>query len=388
MEKVRLARRSTATLGRVDGDLEVEDHALLQASDRSGVVVVGKAIFEGSVEVDCSLECGSLESSSGIVRISGDLTAHGKIEADDAIYIRGNTTADKIEVGGKLSVGNSLVSNLVDVGGSLEVQGNLESASVDVGGSVDVQGELKVKQLDVGGKAEIGGGRIEEADVGGTLVSRKPLGFGRLDVGGTIEIEGGEGDSIEVGGRLLSFKPLKCRQLKVGGTIEVDGGMSGTRVEVGGKLDVSGDLELTEDLEVGGMAVVGGTIIASRLVVGVSLRADKCIVNGSAEVGHRIETSKGMKAASLTLGSGGICRGPIVATKIDLGVAARVEDVYCSSLTADRASKLGKVWADEIHLDDDCFADSIAYTREMKEGARLRYNSPPQKVDSLPASPI
>ncbi|HYC26717.1 MAG TPA: hypothetical protein VEB67_01700 [Nitrososphaerales archaeon] len=389
MESAHVRRGSTMKLGRVEGDLVAEDHALLQPADGHVIVVTGRVTFEGSVEVDSSLECDYFESSGGIARVNGDLTTRADVEVDDALYTRGNLKAGRVDVGGKLYVGSSLLSEDVDVGGSLEVQGDLESDRVDVGGSVEVLGELKAKKLDVGGRVELGGGgRVEDADVGGTLASRKPLSFGRLDVGGTIELEGGEGDSVDVGGRLRSYKALVCKEVEVGGYVEVDGGLSGDKVQVGGKLEVTGDLRLTEGLQVGGFAEVRGEISAAKVTIGESLRADKCVVQGSADIGHRVETQKGLKADAITLGKAASVKGPLVGNRVDIGVASRVEDVWCSELTVDRASKVGRVWTDSANFASDCQAEGVTYTKGVEQDSRVRFSSPPQKVDRLPPNPI
>lgn len=69
MGETVVPKGSTVKLGRVEGGLSAENHAFIQAVDGSGVVVARTASFEGSCEVDCDLECGSLESWDGLVRV-------------------------------------------------------------------------------------------------------------------------------------------------------------------------------------------------------------------------------------------------------------------------------------------------------------------------------
>jgi cytoskeletal protein CcmA (bactofilin family) len=155
-------------LGRVEGDIRAENHSLVQASDGSLVLVTGTAYFEGSVEVDCDFEYGSLESKDGLVRVNGSLTVHEDIIVEEALYARGNVKAKRVDVGGRLSVGISLETQKMDVGGSLEVQGNVIAESVDVGGSFEALGELKLNHLDVGGSVEVGEERsLERSKSGG-----------------------------------------------------------------------------------------------------------------------------------------------------------------------------------------------------------------------------
>src|SRR5271157_2637775 len=140
MEGTRIREREEARLGRVDGDLRAEDHALIRAADGRSVSVSGRAEFEGSVEIDCDFNCGSMESRDGLVRVNGNLTVQEGVDVEEALYVRGTVRADGIDVGGKLSVGGSLEARKVDVGGSVEVQGDLTADSVDAGGSLDVSG--------------------------------------------------------------------------------------------------------------------------------------------------------------------------------------------------------------------------------------------------------
>lgn len=389
MVEAEIPEGSAVKLGRVEGDLRARDHVLIQASSGSGVIVTGSAEFEGNIEVDCDLECSSLESTDGIVRVNGSLLVRGDIDVEDGLYTKGNLKAQQIDVGGRLSVGISLEAINADIGGSLEVQGNAEADTVDVGGSLVVLGESKLSDLDVGGRVELGGGEVTgTADVGGTLSSRKALKFGRIDAGGILDLTGGEGEAIEVGGRLRSKGDLRCQTVEVGGLVEIEGRLIGRRVEVGGRLAVTGDLDLSGRLEVGGIVEVGGALSAADMEVGGNLRATKALVSGGAEVGGRVETIQGLKANRVELGKGATSTGPIVGGTVHLERASRVQDVYCSELFAERGARLGRVYAESAHFEDDCVVESVVYTRELEDGDRVRHQTPPQRTASLPPFPL
>jgi len=151
---------------------------------------------------------------------------------------------------------------------------------------------------------------------------------------------------------------------------------------------VTSDLELDGRLEVGGIAEVGGVLSAANVEVGGNLRATKTLVSGVAEIGGRVETSQGLKANRVELGKGSTSAGPIVGETVHLDVASRVQDIYCSKLFAERGVRLGRVYAESAHFEDDCSVESVVFTRELVDGNRVRHRTPPQKTDSLPPFPL
>ena len=172
MEETRVGRGQRAKLGTVQGDLRVEDHAVIEPDQGTLVAVSGRAIFEGSVEINCDFKCASLDSDNGLIRISGDLEVTEEVDVEDALYVRGGVRAKTIDVGGKLSTGGSLEAQSTEVGGTLDVQGSFAGDSVDVGGSMEVKGEVRLKVLDAGGRVDVGGGEVAGAvDVGGRCKS-------------------------------------------------------------------------------------------------------------------------------------------------------------------------------------------------------------------------
>lgn len=389
MEERVIRERETVRLGRVDGDVRARNHAVIQASEGSSVFVAGTAFFEGSVELDCDFECGSLQSRDGLVRVNGSLTVHEEIDVEEALYARGSVKAKRVDVGGRLSVGMSLETQRAEVGGSLEVQGSVAAESVDVGGSFEALGELRLKDLDVGGSVEIGGGEVTGTiDVGGKFTSRKELRFDRLETGGSVELSGGKGKKIEVGAKLQSYGDLDCEEMEVGGLAVVEGSLSGRTAEIGGKIRVSGDLALTSRLEVGGLAEIGGVLSGTDVEVGGILRAAKGLLSGSVEIGGRVETSQGLKANGIEIGKGASCIGNLVGGVVHIGKRAQVQDVYCSRLKVEGGSKLGKVYAESVDIGDTCVVGGLVYTRELREGERVIHLSPPQKSESLPPFPL
>lgn len=389
MGETLIPARRTVRLDNLEGDLRAENHSVIQAAEGHRVMVTGRASFEGSVEVDCDFECGSLESSDGMVRINGDLVVRGDIDVDEALYTRGNMKARKIDVGGKLVVGISLEAESADVGGTLEVQGNIAANWVDVGGSFEVLGEANLREMDVGGTVEIGGGEVSgKIDVGGNFTSRKRLKFHRIDTGGTIELNGGEGTEIEVGGKLRSIGDLRCDEVEVGGLADVEGSLSVNEAEVGGRIRVSGDLRAVERFEVGGAAEIKGVLSGKDVEVGGSLRASRGILWGSARIGGLVETAGGFKAGIIELGRGARCTGPLVGGTIRIEENAHVQDVYCDQLTVEKGARLGRLFVESAEIGDSSVIESLLYTKQVKEGNWVVHASPPQKVERLPPFPL
>jgi cytoskeletal protein CcmA (bactofilin family) len=378
-----------AKLGNVDGDLVAEDHALIQASDGHKIVVSGKAVFEGSVELDCDFECGLLRSEEGLVRVNGNLSVNGLVDVEEGLYVKGDTRGDRIDVGGRFSAGGSLTARDVDVGGSLEVHGDLVAPRIDVGGSFEVHGAMKLEDLDVGGRVEAAGGEVTgRIDVGGNFQSSKPLRFNRIDTGGVVELAGGEGTEIEVGGRLRSAGDLKCDEVDVGGVIDIEGNLTVGRAKAGGRFRVSGNLTIGRKLEIGGIAEIGGYMSGADLEVEGSLSVAKAILTGEARMSGRVETSGGLKARVVELESGSRFIGPLVGEKVTVERGAVLQDVYCDELRVEGSAKLANVYAASVDLGDTCVVEKLTYSKEVREGRRVVYLNPPQKVESLPPFPL
>ncbi|MBI3841218.1 MAG: hypothetical protein HY297_04605 [Thaumarchaeota archaeon] len=390
MTSERVERGSQRRLGLVEGDLDVEDGAVVRSADESGVKVTGIAKFEGDAEVDCDLECGSVDSEDGLIRVNRSLRSTGKVEVEDAIYVKNDLKAGELDVGGRASVGGMLASPEVRVGGSLDVAGLFKSDSVKVGGTVSAPGAVALGDMDVGGKAQIGSGKVRgEIKVGGMLVLDSDLEYRSVKVGGLVDIRGrSRGKSIKVGGRLTAMGAMECAEIKAGGEVKIDGDFTGGSIQVGGRVEVTGRLTLTDSLQVGGKVEIGGEMAGKDLEVGGTFKATKAILSGRAAMGRSVETRSGLKAATIKLGKGGKALGPLVGEEVDLEKGTTVEDVYAKVLRVEKASKLGRIFAETVELGDGCSAREIQYTGELRMGKATRVEQAPRKVDALPDPPL
>jgi cytoskeletal protein CcmA (bactofilin family) len=207
-ERMSVPARSTITLGNVDGDLEVGEHAVVKGTGIPPAIKAGGTICcAGHNKFECNVTAESFEAE-GNVAVHGDLDVKGNIEiedgslevygkmnaqdidVDDKLYIRMDLNAKDIDVGGSLNVDGSVEAKEIEVGGTFETKGKLKAESIDVGGTVWAGAEVDIETLDVGGTVRVAGGRIREIDVGGSFESTGSLVFESIEVGGTVNMRG------------------------------------------------------------------------------------------------------------------------------------------------------------------------------------------------------
>ena len=433
-----VVRRGARALGKVAGKLLVEN-ATVEATSGGLVDVSDLTECLGSCFFRCGLVTGSLGSRGGDVGVDGDLRSGGSVEVRDgslrvggvlaaervkvrkrlevkgglevgdvsvggSLDVEGHAKAGRIDVGGSVECAQGLDADVVDVGGSVRVSGATRSSRIDVGGrfegdgvtadDVDVggsfeAGEVDVGKIDVGGTIRLGGGVIRrDADVGSKLESSKPLRFERLDAGGKVWLSGGEGGEIRAGGKLINSGALKFSAIQVGGTVELDGDASGQAVEVGGTLRVHGGLKLSGGLRVGGKADISDALEAGSVRVGGSVRA--AMINSRTEIqSNSIYTLKGAKAARIEIGRHGEARGPLVAEEVVIGDDAEVDDIYGGVVTLRRGSRVGKVYAVDLRVENNVeFRGRVLYSDRLRLDRRVSFFAPPEKAEKLPLPPL
>jgi len=417
MSDLRVERGATARLDHVEGDLRVSSNARITAAKGGLVTVSGNAYFESNAELDCDFQCDSLTVERGTLRSTGNLMVNKEADVAHTLRVEGKISAQRIEVGGKMYAGSVSCAGPVRVGGIVEVAKTLEAESVDVGGKVLVRGAVKIKEFDVGGKAEVGGGSISgHVKVKGVFASAGPLEFGELQVYGRCTLPAGcKGQKVSTFGKLSVAGALSCGDIKVEGFTEVHGDCSAGNVMVNGMLRVSGSLTVAGALETNGMGEVQDEVRGTDLRVGGRFRARKILLTNQAEIaGEFLETQQGLKAKSVTVGSGTTCRGPIVAERVELGKSlmsfanwgaswagqsmriraigrmTNAEDVYGGEVVLGKNSRCRRIFANRVEVAEGCTAQQVAYTDEFREAAKGRtfFTRPPEKVDALPPFPL
>ncbi len=417
MSELRVEKGATARLDHVEGDLRVSSNARITAAKGVVVTVSGSAYFESNAEVDCDFECDSLTVERGTLRSTGNLVVNKEADVAHTLRVEGKISAQRIEVGGKMYAGSVSCVGPVRVGGIVEVADDLEAGSVDVGGKVSVRGAVKTKDFDVGGKAEVGGGSISgRVNVKGVFASSAPLNFGELQVYGRCTLPAGcKGQKVSTYGKLAVGGAFTCEEVKVEGFTEVHGDCSAGNIVANGWLRVHGSLAFSGTLETSGQGEVRDEVRGTDLRMGGRFRAMKVLLTNKAEIaGEFLETQQGLKAKSVTVGSGTTCRGPIVAERVELGSSlmsfanwgaswagqsiriraigrmTNAEDVYGGEVFLGKNSRCGRIFARRVEVAEGCTAEQVSYTEEFRGAANGRtfFTRPPEKVDSLPPFPL
>jgi predicted acyltransferase (DUF342 family) len=417
MPELRVEKGSTAKLDRVEGDLRVGGNARITAAKGNLVTVSGSAYFESNAELGCDFQCDSLTVERGTLRSTGNLVVSKGADVAHTLKVEGKISAQSIEVGGKMHAGSVSCGGPVRVGGIVEVDKTLEAESVDVGGKVSVRGAVKIKDFDVGGKAEVGGGSISgHVRVKGVFASSGPLEFGDLQVFGKCALPAGcKGQKVSTFGKLSVAGALTCEEIKVDGFTEVHGDCSAGNIVVNGWLKVHGFLTVSGTIETSGQGEVLDEVRGTDLRVGGRFRARKILLTNKAEIaGESLETKQGLKAKSVTVGSGTSCRGPIVAERVELGSSlvnfanwgsswagqsirvraigrmTSAEDIYGGEVVLGKNSRCGRIFANRVEVADGCTAEQVVYTEELRGAAKGKvfFTRPPEKAQSLPPFPL
>ncbi|MGA3290324.1 MAG: hypothetical protein ABSD42_08815 [Candidatus Bathyarchaeia archaeon] len=413
MSDIHVRRGETAVLDRVEGELTVGPNARIEASNGKSVVVTGGAHFEGvhfegSAEVNCDLECTSLECHRGQLEVNGNLTVHKRLRVGHSVQVKGLITAEDIDVGGIIKAG-AISCCRIRVGGRADIKSTFEASSVEVGGKISA-GVVKLGDLNVGGEAEVGGGSITgHIRVGGKFISKASLEFGELLVYGKGFLPANcKGHRLSTFGKICVDGNLICDYIQVGGTVEVLGDCHAERIEVGGKFAVSGSLFVSDRLEGFGATEIAGDFEGANLRVGGKFQASKIIVKVEADVSGKVETKQGLKAKQLNVRSGTQIDGTLIGERVEIGkspdlsygawgstwptkwamMGGKVQDIYARQVLMGTMCKAARIFADTVNLEQGCTVEQVTYTKELKADFGVAICQPPQKVTNLPPAPF
>ncbi|HZW57895.1 MAG TPA: hypothetical protein VFF30_16520 [Nitrososphaerales archaeon] len=417
MPNLQVRRGSTAKLDRIDGELRVGNRARIESGGVGKLVVVSQgAYFEGAAEIDCNFECESLRvEHGGTLKVNGDLTVHKLLDVIHSVNSSGSIKAGEIDVGGRIYAKSIQCEGRIRVGGTLDVQQALEAKSVNVGGRSRAGGSVNLQNLDVGGVAEVGGGTIlGEIRVGGRFAATSPLELGDMKVLGRISLPAGcKARKISSFGRLTTAGDLDCNEIEVEGYMEIRGNCKSEKIDTSGTLNVNGSLDVSGDLNTLGSTEVNGEFKSANIRIAGRFKASKAIVGNEIELGGEAETREGMKGNIVLVRSGSRCRGAIIGSKVDVGKSyavvsnwskkwagqtaslrligkeTRVEDIYATEVHLGRASRCGRVFAQEVEFEEACIAEKIEYTKELRGQVKSAFFlNPTTKVERLPNPPL
>ena len=435
MSDLRIPRGQTVKLDKVDGDLRIGNNVTIQASDGKKVTVAKGVHLEGKAFVDCDLECDSLESEvfvstlkqanwgsnrarleltgrySGKIEVNGNLTVHKKLNVSHSVKVTGAINAEDIDVGGKI-LAAAITCSYMRVGGYAQIDGLFEAKTVEVGGKVYAPNIVKLGDLRVGGEAQVGGGSITGIiNVGGHFTAETTLEFGELQIYGRGHLPANcTGKKISANGRLTVDGNIICNKLEIGGFVSVEGDCNAGKVEVGGKFQVSGSLTATEGVEGYGHIEIAGNFESETLHIGGKFEANRATTKEDAILSGKIVTKQGLKANSIIVKSGTKCDGSLIAKQIEVGKSqdmgygtwgsmwqgkwaigwgsAVTQDLYAHEVVIGPMSKVGRVFADIVKLEQGSAAQQVVYTSELEADYTVGICETPKKVTVLPAPPF
>jgi cytoskeletal protein CcmA (bactofilin family) len=440
-EDVVVHRGVKRELGQVDGNLVLHDTKVRSSEPRRVIRVTGITDCSGDCSFESSLATSELRGKGGDITVDGDLNVDGnirimrgelevigdltsnKMEVDRRAFVYGNMTVesakvggslrvkgkskatqvdvgdtfkaesdvevDEIDVGGTVKVRGFTKSRKIDVGGTFEGDGPVEAEEIDVGGSVKINSEVSARDIDVGGSLRLSGGEVrDQINVGGSVVSDSPLDFGRIDVGGSVKLSGGKGGKVDVGGTFKSRGDLTFDEIDVGGTVNIEGNAAGDTIDVGGTVKIFGDLKLSGPFNVGGSAEVRGEVEAYNIHVGGRIEAEKIEVVGEIKT-STLRTIHGAKAKRIEISRRGEVEGPIIADYVLARDRARFEDIHAKRVILRRGSRARNVYAEIVEIEDKCrISGEVKYTETLDFERDVRFEHPPEKVESLPQPPF
>ena len=405
--------RSTAKLGRVDGELSVGRGTTIKA-ESGKIIVAGRAYFDGEVTIDGDFECQSIRvegkgfGPGGDVRINGSLTVEGSADIDASARVSGSVKAGSLDVAGHFRSG-MLKTDRLRVGGHLETRGSLDANEVDVGGHMTVLDEVKILNLRVGGHAKIGGGSVKgDVRVRGHFGTTKKVAFGRLETYGNVALPSGStGERLTVLGRIEFEGDSFCKDLEVTGTAKARGNLSAENVNVKGNLFASGNLQVSKRFQVWGEAGISGALTCETLGVGGKLAADSISASNRADITGEVRAGRGLKSATVVVGRGSKVAGPIFAESVEVGSEAdfgsvwglpwwrgalgsltTVEDVHGGSVKLGSHSRAGHIFGRMVEVEEGAAAEEVVYTDQVKLPGRHSLSNPPRKVEELPGDSI
>lgn len=332
MSNTSVKMGSTAWLGRVEGELKVGNNAKIETSDGKLVVVSKAAYFEGSAEVNCSLECETLKvgyRGRQPLRIDGNLTVHKKLEIRESIEVSGTIQAEEIDVVGKIRA-QSIKCDRFNALGNASVMGNLDCDDMEISKVTNVQGNCVAKTVGVNGQLRLQG----------TLESTESLViYGSTDVSQVVK-----SPSLKIGGK---FRAL--------------------RAEIGGEIDLAGEAETTQGL------------LCNTVIIATGSKCTGPIVGDRVEVGKSgavlMDWSKSWAGQSLKLRV--------------IGKGTRVEDVYGKLVSLGASSQSNKVYSEIVEFEQGAVANQVQYSGEIRGPIQTgHFQRTPRKVTKLPIPDI
>ncbi|MBQ8743995.1 MAG: hypothetical protein IJZ18_02280, partial [Mailhella sp.] len=260
---VTLGSEYHASKGTFDGSVIVNEGAQLAVVE-NGEYIVKNIELNGSgaeANVEGKLNTSSLNSTGGIVDVSGDLSADTMTAQNSAL-----------EVSGKLNTGAMQAT-----GSTLKVSGEASSSSLDASGSaVEVSGKLSTGSMTAdGGSLNVGAeGSVQAADI--TATGKKNVTIsGELTAAGTLDVSSKSGSKkqVDIDGAVASGKLVADANTVINvGSSSAAGSLTVAEADLGGAavfLDPAWKDDPSKNIiENASHAIFAGNTVTGRLTAG------------------------------------------------------------------------------------------------------------------------
>jgi cytoskeletal protein CcmA (bactofilin family) len=111
---VIIVKRTTKSLTRVDGDLEIENATVTSNSPDNTVHVKGSTLCYNDCTFDCNLRTSDLEGRGKKILVEGNLIVEHSVKIRRGeLYVRGNMSTERMEVERQVEVSGDLNSKRV-----------------------------------------------------------------------------------------------------------------------------------------------------------------------------------------------------------------------------------------------------------------------------------
>ena len=277
-------KNQTTELSSVEGDLVVNDGAVITVPGNEPLKISGKLICDGDIEIQGSIEVQRIEHSNGYLTIDGNVKAE-EIEIEKSKFLRKRKhDFDEDEEGNVTISGKILNSILRSVGSrndnssALIITGDLECVDLYCAGKLVVDGNTSVDQYDVKGSASHGADfNSVNAKIGGSLrVELHGEISEALKIGGSARFYSVNCPDIHIGGSFKAKEEVTTENLRSGGSFKADV-INAKEIYSGGSLKAS--KIFAENMKIGG-SIKADEVELDNLKVGGSGRIEKALIRG------------------------------------------------------------------------------------------------------------
>ncbi len=372
LTSLRVSSGETRILGSVEGNLLLEDGAIIVA-ENDLISVNGKILSEGKATIKGNLSATTIVCE-GTLEVNGNLTVSERVGCEQSLVVsgilkvgdlllvgdecrvKGDVTLQDAKIGGRVVMDGKIAVHMLKVSGTAEIN-EIIANEVLAGGRIVIRGtSSNVELLKAGAGIELFGGRYQSVKTSGYLRVNGHVNFGAVFVGGTLEGSGEiTAETIKIGNKMKYHGFVQVRSLKIGGMAEITGDLAcDEEVSIGGRLTVLGNAQVGSLLKVGGSIAVKGVLECAAVIVGGQLKARK-VLGREVHVGGLVQVSDYLRTTYFVIGKKGQVEGLVVADEIIVQEEASVIDLIGSIIHLKKRARVhGKVqYVESLLVEDD-----------------------------------